>query len=96
MTDLARTEATEGEIVRAGEYRKVPITSHENESSQKGSFPPLCFGSSICNKGVMICFSAGPGQLARCSNCSELLELTRRVYLEINYSTMTDGQPNMV
>ena len=40
MTDSARIEATKGEIIRAGEYRKVPIASYGNESPQKGSFPP--------------------------------------------------------
>lgn len=41
VTDPARIEATKGEIMKAGEYRKVHIASCGNESSQKGSFPPM-------------------------------------------------------
>ena len=41
MTDPARIEVTKGEIIRAGEYRKVHIASYGNEGSQKGSFPAM-------------------------------------------------------
>jgi hypothetical protein len=93
ITDESGTESVQGDITKSGDWKFIFITG-EWEFIRKFCFA-LCFLYCICSQGAKSSSLAGAGQLARYIHHSELLELTRCIYLEINPSNMTDGLPNM-